>query len=195
MKRQDILEIIVSNPQAIFLNANAEANKYSEYPSQYQIIGMTADKSYVRVQAIGVVCNDYLMNESGDFMRDENKDVIKDTRTTAERTVISRGRIQSMPTRLVLKSDRTEESIFSAYLVKEQARQTEEDAREAKREIGQAMVAEIAPLLVALGISNEEADVTDKYGARWGRVTLDLEGDQLARLISVLKSALVEVGV
>jgi hypothetical protein len=195
MKRQDILEIIVSNPQAIFLNANAVANKYSEYPSQYQIIGMTADKSYVRVQAIGVVCNDYLKDEKDEWVRDENNNVIKDTRPVAERTVISRGRIQSMPTRLVLKSERTEESIFSDYLAKEIARKAEEDEREARYEKGKETISEIAPLLVAIGFVEKETDVTESYGARWGRVTLELEGDQLARLISLLKSALVEVGV
>ena len=195
MKRQDILEIIVSNPRAIFLNGNAVANKYSEYPSQYQVIGMTADKSYVRIQAIGVVCHDYLVDESGEWVRDENNKVIKDTRPTAERTVISRGRIQSMPTRLVLKSERTEESIFSDYLSAVLAQDAEREANNAKYEKNKAMVAEIAPLLVAFGLKEHETDVTESYGARWGRVNLELEGEQLERLTSLLKSALVEVGV
>lgn len=195
MKRQDILEIIVSNPQAIFLNGNTMANKYSEYPSQYQVIGMTADKSYVRVQAIGMVINDYLVDENGEWVRDENNHVIADTRPTAERIAISRGRIQSMPTRLVLKSDKTEESIFSDYLAKEQARQAEAEERDAKYEKNKALVAEIAPLLVAFGLKEKETDVTESGYARWGRVNLELEGEQLERLTSLLKSALVEAGV
>lgn len=39
MKRTEILEIIVSNPQAIFKNANTEAGKYSEYPTYFQVTG------------------------------------------------------------------------------------------------------------------------------------------------------------
>ena len=50
MKRTEILEIIVSNPQAIFTNANREAGKYSEYPTYFQVASTTpSDKSSVYV--------------------------------------------------------------------------------------------------------------------------------------------------
>ena len=46
MKRQEILEIIVSNPQAIFKNANREAGKYSEFATYFQVIGVSGKNSF-----------------------------------------------------------------------------------------------------------------------------------------------------
>lgn len=194
MKRQDILEIIVSNPRAIFRNSNTETGKYSEYPRYFQIIGTTDDKSYVRVRQVTPQPNDYLLNETGGWLRDENNSVIADTRPLVERATIKHGEIKRMPTRLVLKSDLTEESMLSNFIAEEQARQTERDERDAQYEKGKETIAEIAPLLVAVGFIEKETDVTESYGTRWGRVSLDLEGEQLERLTSLLKSALVEVG-
>lgn len=195
MKRQDILEIIVSNPRAIFRNTNTETGKFSEYPRYFQIAGTTDDKSYVRVQQVMPQPNDYLLNEKGGWLRDENNSVIADTRPLVERATIKHGDIKRMPTRLVLKSDLTEESMLSNFIAEEQARQAEREADNAKYEKGQAMVAELAPLLVAFGFVKEEIDVIEAYGTRWGHVNLSFEGEQLERLTSLLKSALAEVGV
>jgi len=52
MKRTEILEIIVSNPQAVFMNANRQAGKYSEYPTYFQVVNTGHDKSSVYVKSI-----------------------------------------------------------------------------------------------------------------------------------------------
>ena len=88
MKRQDILEIIVNNPKAVFKNANAEAGKYSEYPTYFQVIGMTDDKSYVRVKEVSVRAHYYQLNEDGSTKRDENNSPMMDERPFAERAFL-----------------------------------------------------------------------------------------------------------
>lgn len=196
MKRTDILEIVVNNPQAVFSNSNRESGKYSEYPTYFQVLSMTSDKSYVRVQSVHATTHDYLVQENGEWLRDEDGHVIKDTRTIQERTVIHRGRIQSMPTRLVLKTDMTEASMLAVHIIEEEARAKEMKDRETAVASGEADAIELQEVLTALNIIN----LNTSHGERpsvdyWGRATLQFKGESLTRLVSVLKSALVEVGV
>ena len=67
MKRQDILEIIVSNPQAIFKNSNRDAGKYSEYATYFQVTGVSQDKSSVFTKSVTVRTVDYLKDDKGGF--------------------------------------------------------------------------------------------------------------------------------
>lgn len=191
MKRQDILEIIVNNPQAVFKNANAEAGKYSEYPTYFQVIGMTDDKSYVRVNEVSTRAHYYLMDENGEYIRDENGQTQLDTRPVAERAFLKKERTKAMPTRLVLKSDMTEDSMLADYIAKleeEHATRVEREAQYAKAE---AEVGELEELFNTLGITN-----TAGWGVSYyGRVTLQFDRESITHLVSALKSALVEVGV
>lgn len=191
MKRQEILEIIVSNPQAIFSNASREAGKYSEYPTLFQVVGMAHDKSYVRVKAISVHTEHWVRNEDGSFLKNEDDNWVLDTRPVAERTVLRFGGLQSMPTRLVLKSEETEASLLANHIAsaERQAReQAERDAMIAQAEID---TAELTKQLVALGLIEEGHDISGYYG----QISIRLQGEQITRLVSALKSALVEVGV
>jgi hypothetical protein len=193
MKRQDILEIIVSNPKAIFDNANSEAGKFSEYPRQFQVVRMSHDKSYVVVKRVSASTEEWVLTEDGnDYAKDENGKWIPDTRPVAERTTIIYGDDKAMPTRLVLKSDMTEQGMIDKLVsAKEQhARETAE--REEKYLIAEANIAELKTVLVAVGLMNEaEAESS----TRWNRVSLDIRDEKVALLTSLLKSALAEVGV
>lgn len=194
MKRTEILEIIVSNPQAIFRNGNSVAGKYSEYPSRFQVIGTAHDKSYVHVKSVNVSSNDYLLKEDGEWLRDENGHVVKDERPLAERVTISYGRVQTMPTRLVLKSELTETSMVTDYISTETTKDQERAERDTRLAKAEVEVNELQELLVALGITD-----TGGSGASalswYGRITLQFDCENLTRLVSALKSALVEVGV
>ena len=193
MKRTEILEIIVSNPQAIFRNGNSVAGKYSEYPSRFQVIGTAHDKSYVHVKSVNVSSNDYLLKEDGEWLRDENGHVVKDERPLAERVSISYGRVQTMPTRLVLKSELTETSMVTDYISTETTKDQERAERDTRLAKAEVEVNELQELLVALGITD-----TGGSGASalswYGRITLQFDCENLTRLVSALKSALVEVG-
>ena len=195
MKRTEILEIVVNNPQAVFMNASRKAGKYSEYPTYFQVLSMTGDKSYVRVQEVSVTINDYLLDENGEWLRDEDNKVVKDTRTIQERTVIERGRTKSMPTRLVLKSELTVETMLSSFLETEITRLKERQEREDASAKAEAEADELLEVLNALGITtmnlNYEGRINSTYD---GRATLQFRGESLTRLVSALKSALVEVG-
>ena len=194
MKRTEILEIIVSNPQAIFRNGNSVAGKYSEYPSRFQVIGTAHDKSYVHVKSVNVSSNDYLLKEDGQWLRDENGLSVKDERPLAERVSISYGRVQTMPTRLVLKSELTETSMVTDYISTETTKDQERAERETRLAKAEVEVNELQELLVALGITD-----TGGSGANalswYGRITLQFDCENITRLVSALKSALVEVGV
>jgi hypothetical protein len=193
MKRQDILEIIVSNPKAIFDNANSVAGKFSEYPRQFQVVRMSYDKSYVVVKRVTASTEEWVLTEDGkDYAKDENGKWIPDTRPVAERTTIIYGDDKAMPTRLVLKSDMTEQGMIDKLVsAKEQhARETAE--REEKYLIAEANIAELKTVLVAVGLMDEaEAE----RSTRWNRVSLDIRDEKVALLTSLLKSALAEVGV
>jgi hypothetical protein len=193
MKRQDILEIIVSNPKAIFNNANSVAGKYSEYPSQFQVVGMSYDKSYVRVKRVTVNIENYILNEAGtDIAKDENGEWIKDTRPLAERTHIVYGDIKSMPTRLVLKTDHTEQGMIDTAISKREQRDRNEAERIARDELIAQNIEELKTALVAVGLMDEDEA---ERATRWNRVSIDLQSEKITLLTSLLKSALVEVGV
>ena len=195
MKRTEILEIVVNNPQAVFMNASRKAGKYSEYPTYFQVLSMTGDKSYVRVQEVSVTINDYLLDENGEWLRDEDNKVVKDTRTIQERTVIERGRTKSMPTRLVLKSELTVETMLSSFLETEITRLKERQEREDASAKAEAEAVELHEVLGALGITNMNLNYEGGINITYdGRATLQFRGESLTRLVSALKSALVEVG-
>jgi hypothetical protein len=192
MKRQDILEIIVNNPKAVFKNANYEAGKYSEYPTYFQVIGMTDDKSYVRVKEVSARAHYYQLNEDGSTKRDENNSPMMDERPFAERVFLKTESPRSMPTRLVLKSDRTEESMVADLITKTE----EEEARTAEREARDLRFSatrdSFANALVCAGVLPDD----DKVGSAWGReVNVYFTEEAMTRMISILKSALVEVEV
>jgi hypothetical protein len=196
MKRTEILEIVVNNPQAVFMNASRKAGKYSEYPTYFQVLSMAGDKSYVRVQEVSATINDYLLDENGEWLRDEDNKVVKDTRTIQERTVIERGRTKSMPTRLVLKSELTVDTMLSSFLETEITRLKERQEREDASAKAEAEADELLEVLNALGITNMNLDYEGRINITYdGRVTLQFRGESLTRLVSALKSALVEVGV
>jgi hypothetical protein len=191
MKRQDILEIIVSNPQAIFKNANAQAGKYSEYPTHFQVVGTGHDKSYVLVKEVSARAAYYLLNEEGEYIRDENGNTQLDTRPVAERSFLKYERCKSMPTRLVLKSDITEASMLADYIAKLEADEAKNIERETEYAKAEQEANELEQLLTTLGITNT-AGVAISY---YGRVMIQVEKESITRLVSALKSALVEVGV
>ena len=193
MKRTEILEIIVSNPQAIFTNANRGAGKYSEYPTYFQVASTTpTDKSTVYVKSININTNEVVLDAEGKSTRDEEGRVVFDTRPLSERATIGQGRFQSMPTRLILKSDITEESFLADYLTKKEVRAKQEADREAVYAKAQAEAEELKELCDALGIINTASTTPVSY---YGRVSLQFDGDSITRLVSALKSALTEAGV
>lgn len=193
MKRSEILEIIVSNPQAIFVNGNWMAGKYSEYPAIFQVTGMTADKSYVRVKRVNVHVEDYILNDEGtNYAKDDEGKWISDTRPVAERTRITYGDTQSMPTRLVLKSDKSEQGMIDEAVAKREQADRDRAERIEKDLIAEANIAELKTVLVAVGLMDE---VEAERSTRWNRVSLDIRDEKVALLTSLLKSALVEVGV
>lgn len=192
MKRQDILEIIVSNPEAVFKNANAEAGKYSEYPTYFQVVGMAHDKSYVRVKEVNPVSCSYVLNEDGQVVRDENDKAIEDTRPIAERAFLKYGTMRSMPTRLVLKSDNTAESLLANFIAYHEDRERERAERIAEENRMVEVRDTFANALVCAGVLPND----DEVGGAWGyAVTVRFNQEQMTRLTSLLKSALVEVGV
>lgn len=194
MKRQDILEIIVSNPKAVFVNANWQAGKYSDYPAIFQVLGMTHDKSYVRVKQVNVSQDNWLKTEDGEnYLRDEDGKWIEDTRPLAERVNITYGTPKSMPTRLVLKSDKTEQGMVAEYIAKVEKDEETSRQREEQYQKHTEQVAELNELLYGCNIlTHEDKEVQSNYSRQ---VYLSLDERQVAQLVSVLKSALVEVGV
>jgi hypothetical protein len=193
MKRTEILEIVVNNPQAVFMNASRKAGKYSEYPTYFQVLSMTGDKSYVRVQAVSATINDYLLDENGEWLRDEDNNVVRDTRTIEERTVIHRGRTQAIPTRLVLKSELTVDTMLSSFLETEIARQKEREERDDAIVKAEADAVELLEVLNALGITNMNLNYDGGINITYdGRATLQFQGENITRLVSALKSALTE---
>lgn len=193
MKRSEILEIIVSNPQAIFVNGNWVAGKYSEYPAIFQVVGMTNDKSYVRVKRVNVQIEDYILTEDGtNYAKDDEGKWIPDTRPVAERTHLTYGEVKSMPTRLVLKSDKSEQGMIDEAVAKREQADRDRAERIEKELIAEANIAELKTVLVAVGLMDE---VEAERSTRWNRVSLDIRDEKVALLTSLLKSALVEVGV
>ena len=196
MKRTEILEIIVSNPQAIFHNYNRQMSKYSEFPTYFQVVNTGYDKSSVLVKAVNVRTSDSLLDENGKLVRDKEGYVKKDTRPVAERTAIQYGGVKSMPTRLILKTDLTEAVMLAEHIAKEEGNETARTERDNAVAQAETEVVELAEVFTALGITNMNTDYEGKISVgSWGRVTLQFEGESLTRLVSALKSALVEVGV
>lgn len=192
MKRQDILEIIVSNPEAVFKNANAEAGKYSEYPTYFQVVGMAHDKSYVRVKEVSTVSAYYVLNEEGSPVYGEDGKPVYDSRPLAERSFLKYGGIKTMPTRLVLKSDKTAESLLADFITYHENRERERAEREAEANRMVEVRDTFANALVCAGVLPDD----DEVGGSWGHmVTVRFTEEQMVRMTSILKSALVEVGV
>lgn len=196
MKRQEILEIIVSNPQAIFKNANREAGKYSEYATYFQVTGVSQDKATVYAKSVHARDEEYLLDENGKVVRDEEGFVKKDTRPVAERSSIKYGGTRSIPTRLVLKTDMTEASMLADYIAKEEENEKARADRDNDRAKAETDVIELSEVFHALGIINTNTNHETGHASvdYWGRVTLQFQGESLTRLVSALKSALVEVG-
>ena len=193
MKKQEILEIIVGNPQAIFLNGNWVEGKYSEFPNQFQVVGMSSyDKSQARVRAVNVTVDYWLKTEDGKFVEDEDGKNIRDTRPFSERAHITIGEIKSMPLRLIIKSDKTEASILADYVANAEAQEQAQQEREARHLIMEQNINELKSVMVAHGLLT--VDEAERLG-QWGYFNLDLRDEKIPALTAVLKSALVEVGV
>ena len=192
MKRQDILEIIVSNPEAVFKNANAEAGKYSEYPVYFQVVAMAHDKAYVRVKEVNPVSAYYQLNEAGNPVHDEDGKVLYDTRPIAERSFLKYGAIKTMPSRLVLKSDKTTDSLLADFIAYHENRERERAERQAEEDNFTNVRDTFANALVSAGILPND----DEVGSGWGyKVNVYFTEEAMTRMTSLLKSALVEVGV
>jgi hypothetical protein len=193
MKRQYILEIIVSNPEAVFLNGNAEAGKYSEYPTHFQVVGMAHDKSYVRVKEVSTVSAYYVLNEEGSPVYGEDGKPVYDSRPLAERSFLKYGNIKTMPTRLVLKSDKTAESLLADFIKYHEDRERERAEREAEQERDEEVRNTFANALVSAGVLPNDDDISrNPWG---GKVHVYFNQEAMTRLTSLLKPALVEVGV
>ena len=194
MKRQDILEIIVSNPKAIFTNGNTVAGKYSEYPRWYQVVGMNIDNSKVNVRGVYLSQHEYLKTEDGSqYLTDEAGNWIEDTRPITERACVTYTNIQYMPTRLVLKSDKTEEGMLAEFIESWERVERERKKQEAERDLMHQHRNELADLLFSFGVIKDTKTITDKWFYR--TLDISLDPSEIERLISVLKSALVEVEV
>ena len=192
MKRTEILEIIVSNPQAIFANGNMVAGKYSDYPRWYQIVGMTNDKSYVRVKGVSIQRQDHLKTEDGsEYITDEQGNWVYDTRPVGERCVIVYGDVESMPTRLVLKSERTEAGMLAEFVEVQERNQREADRQNREHEQFVATRAELANIMWTLELLDKTERLTDQWRHR--DIHLDFNQAQMERLISVLKSAMTQM--
>lgn len=192
MKRQDILEIIVSNPQAIFTNGNMVAGKYSEYPRWYQVIGMAHDKSYVRVKGVYFNRENYLKTEDGSkYLEDEKGEWVYDTRPIAERCIVTYGSVESMPTRLVLKSEKTEASMLADFIEAQERNQREADRQTEEHEQFVATRRELANIMWTLELLDKTERLTDQWRHR--DIHLDFNQAQMERLISVLKSAMTQM--
>ena len=192
MKRQEILEIIVSNPQAIFANGNMVAGKYSEYPRWYQIVGMAHDKSYVRVKGVYFNRENYLKTEDGSkYIEDEKGEWVYDTRPIAERCIVTYGDVESMPTRLVLKSEKTEAGMLAEFIETQERNQREADKQEEQHAQFIATRAELANIMWTLELIDETKRLTDQWRHR--DIHLDFNQAQMERLISVLKSAMTQM--
>jgi hypothetical protein len=189
MKRSEILEIIVSNPKAIFDNANSVAGKYSEYPSQFQVVRMSHDKSYVVVKRVGAHTEDWVLTEDGkDIAKDENGEWIKDTRPVAERTHIVYGDNKVMPTRLVLKSDKTEQGMIDGLVAKKEQTARENAEREEQYEKHTELMKELNSLLYGFNILTfDDKEIETAYNRR---AYFNLNQRQIEQLVSVLKTAL-----
>lgn len=193
MKKQEIWEIIVSNPQAIFLNANWVEGKYSEFPNQFQVVGMSSyDKSQARVRAVNVTVDYWLKTEDGKFVEDEDGKNIRDTRPLSERAHITFGEVKSMPLRLIIKSDKTEASILAFYVANAEAQEQAQREREERRERNDRNIEELKSVMISLGLLTE--DKASGIGS-FGHFNLLLHDEEIPALTAVLKSALVEVGV
>jgi hypothetical protein len=151
------------------------------------------DKSLVYIKPISIKTNDVVLDEEGKYARDEEGRVLMDTRPLSERATIEQGRFQSIPTRLVLKSDITEASFLADYIAKEEAVQQERTERETRLAKAGVEVKELQELLVALGLRDTGGSNENSLGW-YGRITLQFDCENITRLVSVLKSALVEVG-
>jgi len=192
MKSKDILEIILNNPKAIFRNANNEAGKYSEYPAYFQVVGMAHDKSYARVKKVSIRTETYLRDEQGKWVMDDNGNWVEDTRSIAERTRIIIGDTEGMPLRLILKTDKTEESMLADAIAREERQQQEIAERIARDDLNRQNIEELKTVLITVGLITEQD--AERMG-RWGYMNLDLENEKIPLLTSLLKSAQVEVGV
>lgn len=194
MKKKEILEILVANPQAIFLNANTLDGKFSEYPQRFQVVrtSPTYDKSVVFVQSVLVNVENWLKTEDGKFVEDENGRHIQDTRPISERTTIKLGEIKSMPLRLVVKSDLTEASILADYIAKHEKQQQADREREERWERNDRNIQELKSVMISLGLLTEEE--AEGIGT-FGHFNLALRDEKIPMFTAVLKSALVEAGV
>jgi hypothetical protein len=189
MKRSEILEIIVSNPKAIFDNANSVAGKYSEYPRQFQVVRMSYDKSYVVVKRVSANTEQWVLNEDGkDYAKDENGKWIPDTRPVAERTTIFYGDDKAMPTRLVLKSDMTEQEMIDELVAKKEQHARENAEREEKYEKHAVLIEELNSLLYGFNILTFDDKAIETTSNR--HAYFNLEQRQIEQLVSVLKTAL-----
>lgn len=193
MKRQDILEIILKNPEAIFYNANVEAGKYSEYPTYFQVIGTSHDKSCVRVKEVKVGHSYYMVDEDGNTIRDENGDPVQDTRPETERVRITyTTSMRVMPSRLVVKHDRSAQQMVDDYIAKMETRIKERQESEVRENRFAATREEMANALVCAGVLSDYESVSSGWGYK---VHVYFTEEQMTRLTSILKSSLVEVEV
>ena len=192
MKRQDILEIIVNNPQAVFTNSNLVTGKFSEYPRYFQVTGMTNDKSYVRVKGIFFKREDDVKKEDGTgYLRDEAGEYVTDTRPIADRCAVTYSDAHPMPTRLILKSELTEAGMLAEFVEKQERSKREEVIRAEQREQFTATRAELANILFSLDLLDSTKTLTDQWRHR--ECNVDFNQEQMVRLISVLKSAMTQM--
>lgn len=192
MKRQEILEIIVNNPQAVFTNSNVVTGKFSEYPRYFQVTGMTNDKSYVRVKGIFFKREDDLKKEDGTgYLRDEAGEYVTDARPIAERCAVTYSDDKPMPTRLILKSELTEVGMLAEFVETQERSKREEVIRAEQREQFTATRAELSNILFSLDLLDSTETLTVQYKHRECNVNFNLE--QMVRLISVLKSAMTQM--
>jgi hypothetical protein len=117
---------------------------------------------------------------------------VYDSRPLTERSFLKYGDIKAMPTRLVLKSDKTAESLLADFIAYHENREREREERQAEENRMVEVRDTFANALVCAGVLPDDEEV----GHAWGySVNVRLNQEQMVRLTSILKSALVEVGV
>jgi hypothetical protein len=155
---------------------------------------MSYDKSYVVVKRVTANTEKWVLNEDGkDYAKDENGKWIPDTRPLAERTTIFYGDDKAMPTRLVLKSDMTEQGMIDELVAKKEQHARENAEREERYEKHAVLIEELNSLLYGCNILTFDEQAIQTTGNC--RANINLDQRQIEQLISVLKSALVEVEV
>ncbi len=194
MKKQELLETVLNNPKTIFGNTNQQRGKFSSYPRYVQVVKLSQDKTSALVRAVSVHEPYWLVDENGENIKDENGNNIRDTRPLRHRASVHvSANTIFMPLRLITTTEHnTEKSFLKAHIENQERIEAEAEARIKANEERTAVRSEMLEVLLDAGIIDSEGWVGDgRYG---NSVNVHFTTEAMTRLISLLKSARVEVG-